>query len=592
MAIILQFFYVLSAGLVLTGFFLLKKSQKTLDGWLWGLISIILYLAFNSVAAEFLLIFGLKSSIEVMGSLNLLIAIPLLLFISRKSQRQVYRWEKSVFFEMLLIALIFFGVTIWFFKPSMLLSYETSDPARHFLWALDFTRTSVFRLGAMNFHLVNVGLILKLMQPVVEPFNLYKVFILCDIAFFFLNALLFYQALRLITDKWKIQGLVIIGALIYACGYPLNSLIFGFGYFQPGLILILTILLVLLQSERSQIRTPVFIGMLFLLVLGLFNSYLLFVPVIVGSIFLFSILSVRNTRRNATQPFWPVILGSIVLPVIISICYYQFLSNKPLSISNIAKDGYIYFDLFRDFILFLPFVGYFLKAASRSNEGLILTIFFVFTAAQMIVMLVMGNFGMVSPYYYAKINAVFWIWVCLMTFWTFAFVLRETKWKQLGFLSGSAVILTILLPIINLLTGKMPATFNPPPTETAILPVYRFNYEKIRSVDEALLRDKQTLFLEAGNLAQKLEENYLPLISFNPEDGIWFHTMTDLFSEAAWNDREVMTDPQNLYDRWEVSDADYLIFIDNRKNFQLMLNELIHDHHLIFENRAGYIFKK
>lgn len=68
--------------------------------------------------------------------------------------------------------------------------------------------------------------------------------------------------------------------------------------------------------------------------------------------------------------------------------------------------------------------------------------------------------------------------------------------------------------------------------------------------------------------------------------------MINFVLEATWNDRQVMTDPQNVYDCWEDSDADSLIFIDNRKNFQLILNKLIHDHHLVFENQAGYIFKK
>ncbi len=593
MIIFSNLFYGLSVGLLFLGFFRLKKSDRTLDGMLWVLISLVVYMAFNSVTAEFLLIFGLKSRLGLMGSLNLLVALPLLFYPSyRKRQRQDYTWSKRSLFEIFLIALSLSGVSIWFFKPSLTLSYETSDPARHFLWALDFARTSVFRLGWMNFHLVNVGMILKMIQPWLDSFNLYKVFILCDIGFFILNALLFYQILLLITEKWKNYWLAIIGTLFYACGYPLNSLIFGFGYFQTGLILILTILLVYFQTERSQIRAPIFTGMLFLLVLGLFNSYPLFVPIVVASIFLISILLKWNTERYASQPFWPVMLGAIVLPAIISIFQYFFLPNTPLAISTLSLDGYIYFDLFRDFILFLPFVFFFLWATYSSTEGVILKILFVFTVVQMIITLVLGIYGLMSPYYYAKHNALLWIQVCSMTFGSLAFLIGKMKWKQLGLLTGSAFILIILLPIINRMLEKVPATFNPQPTGTALLPVYGFNSEKIRSVDEHLHNEKRTLFLEARNLAQQSETTYLPLISFNSTDGIWFHTMTDLFPEATWNDSELMTDPQKIYDRWEASDADFLIYIDNRENFQLMLNKLIHNHHVVIENRAGYIFKK
>lgn len=586
------FFYLLSFLLLYFVIFRFKKSDKALNAMPWVLYSFVIVFSALSFLGQLIQLFSLPVTLESFTIGNFLFSVLFITLEVRKNERQHYYFHAKDGLILLLTSIVLLIPAVLFFSSDLLLISKSSDVFRHFFWANDFAKNNVLIDHRMNFHVINAGIALKLAQPWADPFNHYKIFVMCEILFYLLLENLFLMTFIDRVSTWKGRFLLAAWAILFALGYPLNTLFFGFSYFQTGMILLIVSKSILNLIAKDEISFNYGICFVWLLFLALGNSYILFLPFLSMLILLTLIGFIRSCKIDRPGQFIFKHLVQLMGLSLFIFVYYQGNNNAPLTASKLTNDGYIYKEVIRDFIPLIPFVPAGVFAVVRGcRSAKIESSFIALAVSQTVLMFLLGLYGYISPYYVYKNYPLLWIGlfslaaeVCLSAK-TFQ---KKDRIRVFGVLVGSVFLMVVLTNSFTQVGD--PAYF--PTAESGIFPVYKENYQTIKAVDHQAERDKYRLMLMARNLSASMESASVPVISFKVEDGILLDTLTGLYPAATSDFAHPIQDPKVIYDQWDISNSQLLIFIDNRENFQLALNHLLHHDHVLAENSAGYLFKK
>ncbi len=430
-------------------------------------------------------------------------------------------------------------------------------------------------------------------SPFVHEFSSYKIFVFCDILYYVLYVLLFYFLLdQLIVLKRK-TWIAIATAMLFGVGYPLNILVFGFGYFQTGFLLIAMIVILCSLFGNNKLSFNWYVFLLTITIMGLSNSYIMFLPVILTTLAIWLIYLCFRKRKISSRQFGIVILFCFLVSGIISLQYYKnsFPSNAYQQI--IARDGYIYKELYSDFLWFIPLAVYgALRILQNKKQNNAMPIFLICQISSMGIMLILGLFGKISPYYFYKNNYL--LWFIVMILFGYAVIdLFDTN--RLLFLSLYICAFSLVLFIgagFDQKINQLNSLFNPIPRSGSLLPVLTFNIEKICEKNGFIEYKKLQLYSRAKILGENEGQKEIPLISIYGRDGLWYQELTNLFPLAKTGNDRVFLDQELVYKHWEKNDLEYIVYYDNGVNNRISLNELDNNHTRIFENEAGSIYKK
>ena len=388
-----------------TSVFLYKKSERELNGFAWLNISFIIVLCYHALIAGIFTLIGIDVNLLSVGIADLVLCLVFFGLYSKKVikiQKYYFKLKDACILVLVLLCVILrFFVQ---FGTELKLHYITSDPSVHLSQAMDVINSG--NVQKMYFGSLTNALFMEFMSPIFSGFLMYKSFILMDGIMLFISGFSFFAIMRqsrnnMQDENWKLLIPEIILLLMYTFGYPLNNMVFGFGYLGMSVSIVATLVVVTnmyLQEDEIFYKIA-----LMILCFGISVSYVLFAPVIYISVFI--CITYRTLKDKKVIGWICDCLGVFLIPSILTVifCFFSMFSgNISYMQDGIKNEGYIYQDIFMNaWIISLPLLlGLFScfkkKVVSMEIVSICMMVIFI------LVMGLLGLIGLISPYYFYK----------------------------------------------------------------------------------------------------------------------------------------------------------------------------------------------
>ncbi len=208
--------YIITALLLIISFILIKKTEKTLDVISFTGISIVVFLAYNSLACYVMTFVRIPITLLSLSITNILFETIMFGIIFYKKEIQKYKLDK---FSLLCIGIILISVLIVSYLEfgfPFEIKYETGDPAVHYLTSVMFAEgDSLLTTVQDDVHgsfqgrkigsYVNSGILMKCFSSVLEEIDYYNIFIGFGIFILFMTGYMMYTTLETFTKskRWK-----------------------------------------------------------------------------------------------------------------------------------------------------------------------------------------------------------------------------------------------------------------------------------------------------------------------------------------------------------------------------------------------------
>jgi hypothetical protein len=256
------------------------------------------------------------------------------------------------------------------------------------------------------------AILLEIISPFISILKLYKGFILIDFLMLSLSGIIFYITINkfLKNSFMKISGMLV--TLFYMLGYPLNNMIFGFFYLGLGVTLICSLFFLIDCFLRNEIELKQITILVGLVTLGIILCYMLFAPVIYLATFICLIFYFFDKKQLFSSQFLKTSLVTLFIPGVIGLYYDYvlfFLQGGRQPAESIQAEGYIYRDLYSNFMLILPIAIFGLVKIVKKQRNNIATFTFSILLCFMGVLLIGGLNGKVSSYYFYKNHYLLWM---------------------------------------------------------------------------------------------------------------------------------------------------------------------------------------
>lgn len=410
-----SFFFFLS-GVFLFGMFLLfPKTEKRISFLTWCAPAFLLLECYACAVGGVLTALTLPADKITIGIANVALGLALFLGMRAKKARQKFSLDGGNVLALVVCFLLVLAIAYIRFTPQLRIHFETSDPAIHFKLAMDSLNLhSTMGYGVFMYvgQFTN-ALFLSLFQPFVAAESLYHVFVLRVLMNWFMAGIMFYSCIAHCATNRLGKVLAVGCMLVYVCGYPLTDLLFGFVYLGQTLnfILLLVFLTEALLTEELSLNmaVPAFSVVCLAVSLG----YILFAPLVYVALFIR--LTVYYCRKKGNLFSWHYIrmqLSTFLFPSVLTLLYYFVLIKRydqSASMSSLAVDGYVYRNFYSDFILFIPLALWGIVQLWKKSKDRFVFYLAVLTAAFMAGMLVLVASGLISGYYYYKMNFLLWL---------------------------------------------------------------------------------------------------------------------------------------------------------------------------------------
>lgn len=405
--------YGVSVIMLILLFMIYPKSEKKLPLLSWLALALFGYELFASFAGAILTILNLPANISFISIVNCLVGMVLLIGVNRKTRIQKYTVSAWEIIGVLIIAVAVFCLGYYRFEGFKTVNYETSDPAVHMRMAMEcINGQSAAGGGGMIISQFTNALWIEMLAPICSGAYSFRAFIIKDVYNLFLAGILFFVAFSL-TNKRRVYCYVGVLTMVYLAGYPLSNLLFGFQYLGLGVSTVCFLFLCANIHSMRQVNRWWTISLLNLGCIGSSLSYTLFAPIVYIALFLFLCwdylceynFAWKNAKR--IKGIVSLALSVFLIPTLLSLYYIVILQLTRWGIgvgTALSHEGYIYRNLYSDFILILPFALYGWWTGIKEKALNLLS----FLAP--LAMMYCGYFlwkmvrGDVSTYYYYKLN--------------------------------------------------------------------------------------------------------------------------------------------------------------------------------------------
>lgn len=591
----MKIFYVISVWYLLIAFLGYKKKDKKISFISSVVYAMGLFFCYNVVVSYFISLFNVGGSLLSFALSNYVVGTFLLGSSLKKREYQKYYWDKKeiiIFFSVLVIV---FLLGFYRMRGFEAISYESGDSAIHYRHALCFSeelallnknnsQDIVFGSfdKAMAISYVNGGLFLK----VLSNFNSYKTFMVYDVLCLVLCSLMFLATLFKLEGTKKNYLYLLAGTLGYVLAFPLNSFLFGFCYLGLCVMVVNLLFLTIMNWENNFSDNFILkLVSLFLINMGIFFGYYLFVPAIYLALGLMFIYLFKKKKISSKQLF---IYGGVtlVVPFIIGCLYFVlplFMdSNEDNVFSLVSLYGYSYNNvtpiyLFIILTSYLIFDYFYNKNKKRGLDFLHLNLYVM--SGYILIFFILYLFNYAELYYFYKLFFVYWLFFILLL------VGKLAKKQKIMYGLVGLIVISSLYVLVG--PGNGFSSF------LVKSNIYNWNAEAFR--EERILFTKSEVELMEATTKYKdiCEPQGKFLVLGNDQKYTWFYAVTNLIPVADVIDGDVT----NLYKDiaritfryWDsLKDYDCLLYYYN----DMIDNYNADNYQVLYENNEGVLLKK
>lgn len=610
----MSLFYLISIVLLVILFLSFKKNEREINFINYLVLSFVLIICLNTFLTYIMSIVHLPINLFTLSLINFIFC-GVFYYLTKKYGKQKYYYDKKQILACIVIGVVIFSIGLIRTGFLNVLSYETTDSATHFCMAFDFynsnallTDNTLYDLyggfaSSMTISYVNIGILFKFASSFVSEWAFFKLFILFDILMLVLAGELFYCTIhKFLKDKERLLVVFIAIAIFYTLGYPLNNFLFGFFYLGISVIIANVLLMIfddLNFQELGKNKYSIYISIiLFLLNFSLFFGYYLFIPVVYAAEFIFIFLQYFKKRKILSIEY--LIFNSITLflPFILGFIYFllpNFLSGGGSgdAISPLLAEGYIYRDLYSNFVIMIPFILYYVHWTFKNKKYDINLIVLFILLVFLLIIFIMGMFGKSASYYYYKNYYI--LAPIMFIIFAKAISLLYSETTHSFIYSCFITIMVLFVGFYMDIDARVMARnhlFNPSPKLNSYFDIYANN--KIFYNREGVYNEKQleTIKFYLENNDEIKDENGIIPVKGNLMQKYWFYAITQ--HNPNFNSTN------NLYDFYDESlnleaylesDFSYYICFD-MDEINKIKNGSLENCIILFENDSSIILKR
>lgn len=429
-------FFFIAFLLCLTSYMLVFKTKEPVSFIRSLVVCYLTELCTGALIALPLSLLSVPIQLISMGCVYLIISLITFFYIFYTKKRQTFSFHLFDFAAAGLL-LLFILVVIWrVFSFHLNLTYYNSDPGNHFLEAMKIVRTK--QLGRMYFAPLYNALFIELLSPFFSGIYAYKAFILADSLSNFTAGMMFYVLIASGCRSAKIKKLAPLITLLYFAGWPLyNYVLGGFVYWGIGVTLLaFGIYLLRLYRFYPNYRKPI-IGLLILILYNIAMCYMLFIPYAAALFVLVLIALSWDKIKHIDKRLLAGLAAFVILlcAVLFLFAFFSYFNGDVKRMfSALSTEGGIHMSVYRDFIFFVPFVGYVCGKLKKVPEFRFHFLLLALYTLMVLASLVLCVSGMMSSYYYYKLYYLLWLLLWLVTVDAVGSILEEPHGWFFGYL--------------------------------------------------------------------------------------------------------------------------------------------------------------
>lgn len=573
------FYLVIFVGFV-AGVYCLKKSDDRLYAVTWLPVSIIVVMCYQALISAFLDLLHIPVNIISVGVMDMLMAVIIWWRIIKGDKLQKYCFKAIDAVMMAGLAVVSFLFMLKRYGLDLSLSYSSVDGASHLYSAMNVMSSQ--SLDAMFYSSLHNALLMETLAPLLTAGTYYKAYVFGDVLHLLLAGMMFYGAIRkYAVDRFmRLAGVVV--TFLYLFGYPANSTIFGFSYLGMSLTVILCLITAVNEYMDKHVDEKILISLLMLGCFAVFESYMLFVPIIYFGILIWMFVNQIMKKRLISADTVIKGLAIFLIPTALGLWYAfrgVFGQSTGVTVSSqISLEGGIYRNLFTNLIFLLPFAcaGLWNLIKNRHNNTVVYfaVLEVIFTA----VLFVLALDKRVSGYYYYKNYFLIWLILFVLAYIGLGVLEKQGRlivsfgafvWCVLAFM----YVFKIDVRIQNkneLLYGN--ASIRP------FMEIYATNYDFM--CISRYNSEKLELYSYCGSELVGLEnEDKFRLIG-SWEDSVWMRGVLGVWTDSygAGELDELLNADNNCYVVVLYDAYDYDVIAEVKKDAQV-----------IYENSAGYV---
>ena len=523
-------FFISTIALIIS-FILIKKVNKKISILTSIGIALVLDMCYNAFLCYVLTFFTIPNKLYILAIINFLISIIFIIKILKKDKNnkfnlQEYSINKMDVIATLVILIITLGVAYANFGFPFNIKYESGDPATHYLTSVKFmqderlltvSEDKVFNsFESRKFaSYVNSGLIMKCFEGKIDIIDNYVIFIAFGIFILYLTGYLIYFVMCNFAKNTKAKVLALILSILCILGYPLNSLLFGFEYMSLSFTIILAIIEMMIIIKEDKIKMSYNLIILFLLNFGLFCSYYMFVPFVYPAEWIYlCIYSYKKDKKIICKNNILMLTITLLVPFLLGYIYhmepniYKILINKTINTDEILDIpirlmesgfntfGYIYTNLYSNFIMLAPLALYVVIRKFKENK--FLSILFIFNVLYIVVLLVGRALDKVSYYYLSKNYFTLWIIMFILNFRGLMYIFEKQE-------NISVMLVTLYVGILIIYLVSVPTIMRNDEVVTSrenaftVMDIYGANKDIIKNRSSDFLHTEIDLLKYANN---------------------------------------------------------------------------------------------
>lgn len=318
--------YAIITAILLIVTILIKKSDKKLNIFSQVLVITVLFACYNMLVCYIFSLIRLPITLLSLSIVSIIIITVEIVKILNDKQTQKYYIDKKDIIFILLVLAVILPIAHKQYGNIDSIKYYTTDARAHYYASKLFYQNETLLINTneyqdfMPFTYANEGIVYKVLAPIIGEFNLYKVFILSDILIWLTAIIIFYLLLKENADTWLKYIIICVACIIFALGYPLNSMLTGFHYLQVGINLILSTILIMNMKEITKNWKRAF---MFLVNIGVIFAYNLFAPLVYIAEFVYLIYkNYKETKKIINKSLIIDVIITLFIPGILAVAYF------------------------------------------------------------------------------------------------------------------------------------------------------------------------------------------------------------------------------------------------------------------------------
>lgn len=569
---------------------LVKKSEEKIEIVKTLIVIGITLIPYNTFVCYILNLVNIPITLLSLTIVNVIIGLALVIKIIRDKEIQKYTVSKLSLLVVLIFIIITTTVISLNFENLSKIRYVSMDAREHYKAAREFsentslsnkaqennTVTATFMPGAYT----NAGILFKIFEPYIGTVQLYNMYILFEAFIYTLSGIMFYMLIEKYTKKTTSKVIAIIFSIVYILGYPLNAWISGFHYLLVGILCIEAIIYVVMQLGKIKLGYELII--IFLLNFGLILSYALFCPFVYLTEFIYFVY--KYIKDKDKIKLFLLVLLTLILPGIIGLTYLIIPSLGKVG-GYIALEGWVYKNLWSNFIFFIPFTLYAIYKSIKNKEFTFDNILFTLLVMYMIVLFVGTKLEICSEYYFYKNYYIMWLMLIYFNIKGMNSFIEQEKEK---IVIGIYTSVYMLVFIVSICFQKVYIMHETNDSISATMEIFVFNKTMMcEKGAEFIKKDEIDLLIQMENVLHgnwKQEDNILFVTGGTQER--WIQSLTG-FINVLYDDKEYAIN--NLKEE----NYKYIVTFENRNAYQNM-KEYINEENMkiVYENSIGKIYEK